>query len=84
MENEKKEIANQAMKYEKVQSLMKYVNKDTLKEMYKKQPKNKAVGIDGMTKEKYGEKTGRKYRSITSGHETVQLSTIARKESIYS
>lgn len=55
MENEKKEIANQAMKYEKVQSLMKYVNKDTLKEMYKKQPKNKAVGIDGMTKEKYGE-----------------------------
>ena len=55
MENEKREIANQAMKYAKVQSLMKYVNKDTLKEMYKRQPKNKAVGIDGMTKEKYGE-----------------------------
>lgn len=55
MESEKKEIANQAMKYEKVQSLMRYVNKDTLMEMYKKQPKNKAVGIDGMTKEKYGE-----------------------------
>lgn len=54
MVNEKKEIAKQAMKYEKVQNLMRYVNKDTLLEMYKKQPKNKAVGIDGMTKEEYG------------------------------
>lgn len=34
---------------------MKYVNENTLKEMYKRQPKNKAVGIDGMTKEMYGE-----------------------------
>lgn len=35
---------------------MKYVNKDTLKESYVKQPKGKAVGIDGVTKEEYGEK----------------------------
>ena len=34
---------------------MKYVNSDTLKESYRKQPKGKAVGIDGITKEEYGE-----------------------------
>lgn len=55
MENEKREITRIALKYEKVQNLMKYVNENTLKEMYKRQPKNKAVGIDGMTKEMYGE-----------------------------
>lgn len=55
MENEKKEIARIAKKYAKVQNLMKYVNQDTLKEMYKRQPKNKAVGTYGMTKEAYGE-----------------------------
>lgn len=55
MENEKREITRIALKYEKVQNLMKYVNENTLKEMYRRQPKNKAVGIDGMTKEMYGE-----------------------------
>lgn len=55
MENEKREITRIALKYEKVQNLMKYVNENTLKEMYKRQPKNKAIGIDGMTKEMYGE-----------------------------
>lgn len=55
MENEKRETTRIALKYEKVQNLMKYVNENTLKEMYKRQPKNKAVGIDGMTKEMYGE-----------------------------
>lgn len=55
MENEKREITRIALKYEKVQNLMKYVNENTLKEMYKRQPKNKAVGIDGMTKEMYAE-----------------------------
>lgn len=34
---------------------MKYVNVNTLKEMYKRQPKNKVIGTDGMTKEMYGE-----------------------------
>ncbi len=35
---------------------MKYVNKDTLKEFYSRQPKGKVVGIDEVTKEEYGEK----------------------------
>ena len=56
MEKEKAEIASLVEKYGRVQSLMKYVNKDTLKESYSKQPKGKAVGVDEVTKEEYGEK----------------------------
>lgn len=55
MENEKAEIAKLAAKYGKVQSLMRFVNKKTLAESYARQPKGKAVGVDGMTKEKYQE-----------------------------
>lgn len=33
MENEKREITRIALKYEKVQNLMKYVNENTLKEI---------------------------------------------------
>ena len=55
MEKEKAEIARLVEKYGRIQSLMKYVNSDTLKESYRKQPKGKAVGIDGITKEEYGE-----------------------------
>ena len=55
MEKEKAEIARLVEKYGRVQSLMKYVNSDTLKESYRKQPKGKAVGMDGITKEEYGE-----------------------------
>ncbi len=56
MENEKAEIAKLVAKYGKVQSLMQYVNSKTLKESYFHQPKHKAVGVDEVTKEEYGEK----------------------------
>ena len=55
MEKEKAEIANLVERYGRVQSLMKYVNSDTLKESYNKQPKGKAVGVDGITKIQYEE-----------------------------
>lgn len=54
MEKEKAEIARFVEKYGKVQSLMRYVNQETLREMYQKQPKGKAVGVDKVTKERYG------------------------------
>lgn len=54
MEKEKAEIAHFVKKYGKVQSLMRYVNQETLTEMYQKQPNKKAVGVDQMTKEMYG------------------------------
>ena len=43
MEKEKAEIANLVARYGRVQSLMKYINKGTLMESYRKQPKGKAV-----------------------------------------
>ena len=55
MENEKAEIAKLAAKYGRVQSLMQYVNKETLGKSYRQQPKGKAIGVDGVTKEAYGE-----------------------------
>lgn len=55
MENERKDIRTLAKKYEKLQTLMCYVNKETLMEQHKKQMKGKASGIDGITKEQYNE-----------------------------
>lgn len=55
MENERKDIRTLAKKYEKLQTLMCYVNKETLLEQHKKQMKGKASGIDGVTKEQYDE-----------------------------
>jgi group II intron reverse transcriptase/maturase len=66
MVKEKAEIANLVEKYGRVQSLMKYVNKETLKEAYKKQPKGKAVGVDGVTKEIYGEQLESNLDSLLS------------------
>ena len=53
MESEKAEIAELAAKYGRVQSLMRYVNKETLAKSYSRQPKGKTVGVDGVTKEAY-------------------------------
>ena len=44
MEKEKAEIAELAAKYGRVQSLMRYVNKETLAKSYSRQPRGKAVG----------------------------------------
>ena len=42
MENERKDIRTLAKKYDKLQTLMCYVNRETLMEQYKKQMKGKA------------------------------------------
>ena len=51
-------IARQAARHEKVQTVMHYVNQETLAEEHKTQKSGKAVGIDGVTKEEYGERLG--------------------------
>ena len=51
MENERKDIRTLAKRYEKLQTLMCYVNKETLLEQHKKQMKGKASGIEWVTKE---------------------------------
>ena len=80
MEKEKAEIASLVEKYGRVQSLMKYVNKDTLKESYSKQPKGKAVGADGVTKEEYGKRVEENIENLI----VIFLQTIPGTQSLYS
>lgn len=53
MANERKDIRYQIEHGYKLQTLMHKVNKETIKEQHRKQLKNKASGIDHVTKEEY-------------------------------
>lgn len=55
MENERMDIKELSKKYEKLQTLIHLVNKDTLMQEHRKQLAKKAVGVDGVTKEIYGQ-----------------------------
>ena len=55
MEQARIEIESQQSKYGKVNSLMQYINKETLRVEHVKQPKGKASGVDEVTKEMYEE-----------------------------
>lgn len=46
MENERKDIRTLAKKYEKLQTLMHYINKETLMQQFGKESSNKASGVD--------------------------------------
>ena len=47
------EIRRQLVKYKNVQSLMRYINVDTLKSKHQELKGNKATGIDKVTKKEY-------------------------------
>ena len=53
MENERKDIKYYAQRNIRVENLIHLVNKERLKEQHDKQQKNKASGIDRVTKEEY-------------------------------
>ena len=53
MENIQEVVRERAKSHEKVYALMSFVNKDNLKAVHRKQDKNKAPGMDGITKEMY-------------------------------
>jgi RNA-directed DNA polymerase len=53
MENERKDIRELAKKYQRLQTLMHYVNKETLIKEHNKQISGKASGVDKVTKEEY-------------------------------
>ena len=55
MENEQKDIKYYAQRNIRVENLIHLVNKERLKEQHSKQQKNKASGIDKVTKEEYEE-----------------------------
>lgn len=53
MENERKDIKYYARRNIRIENLIHFVNKERLKEQHWKQQKNKASGIDRITKEEY-------------------------------
>ena len=55
MANDFSKIAIQLEKHKTVQGIMKYVNKEAIIEQHKKQEKNKATGVDGISKAEYEE-----------------------------
>jgi len=55
MANDFSKIAIQLQKHKTVQGIMKYVNQEALIEQHKKQDKNKATGIDNVSKTEYEE-----------------------------
>lgn len=54
METKRKDIKYQLNQGYKLQTIMHYVNKETLIKQHDKQQEGKASGIDGITKEEYG------------------------------
>ena len=54
MGNERKDIRTLAKKYAKLQTLMNYINKETLMKQFRKECSNKASGVDKVTKDEYG------------------------------
>ncbi len=53
MENERKDIVELATKHQRLQTLMHYVNKTTLKDAHRHQVVGKASGVDKVTKDEY-------------------------------
>lgn len=53
MESKQQDIRELSKRYAKLQTLMYHVNYETLLEQHRKQMKNKAVGVDNITKEDY-------------------------------
>ena len=64
MEHELKGIRYQSEKYAKLTTLINRVNEESLKEAHRKQKTGKAAGIDGETKETYGENLERNVKEL--------------------
>ncbi|GHS86268.1 group II intron reverse transcriptase/maturase [Synergistales bacterium] len=66
MEHELKDIRYQSAKYKRLETLMNRVNEVSLKEEHRKQARNKATGVDGVTKDEYGEKLDENVASLNA------------------
>jgi group II intron reverse transcriptase/maturase len=64
MAQESKGIRWQSENRAKVQNLMHLVNEETLREEHRKQSGKKATGIDGVTKDKYGEQLDKNLQDL--------------------
>lgn len=66
MGHELKGIRYQSEKYAKLTTLINRVNEGSLKEAHRRQKTGKAVGIDGVTKEEYGQKLNENVRDLVA------------------
>lgn len=64
MGHELKGIRYQSEKYAKLTTLINRVNEESLKEAHCRQKTGKAVGVDGMTKEEYGQKLDENIKAL--------------------
>ena len=70
MSKELDRIAELAGKHERVQTVMHHVNADTLRAEHERQKPGKAVGVDEVTKEEYGENLGENIESLIARMKT--------------
>lgn len=66
MGNAFRAIAMQSEKHERVQTLMHYVNVETLAEEHRQQKRGKATGSDGVSKDDYGTELGANLEQLLS------------------
>lgn len=64
-------IAKQLNEYKTVQGIMKFVNKDAIIKQHKKQEKNKATGIDKVTKQEYEENLDKNVENLMARMKTM-------------
>ena len=70
MESKQQDIRELSKRYAKLQTLMNHVNYETLLEQHRKQQKNKAVGVDNVTKEEYEKDLDNNLKSLLARMKT--------------
>lgn len=71
MENDFSKISKQLKEHKTVQGIMKYVNEEAIIKQHRKQEKNKAAGIDGISKEDYEENLNENVKELISKMKTM-------------
>lgn len=71
MDNDFSKITKQLKEHKTVQGIMKYVNEETIIKQHRKQEKNKATGIDGISKEDYEENLNENVKELISKMKTM-------------
>ena len=79
MESDFSKITKQLNEHKTVQGIMKYVNKDTIIKQHKKQEKNKATGIDKITKQEYEENLNKNVEDLIARMKTMSYKPQAVK-----
>lgn len=70
MEMKAEELRKLSDKYDRVQNLMCLVNGNSLMEAHLKQPRGKALGVDGVSKEEYDRRAGENISKLVSKMKT--------------